>query len=224
MKLYFDPLSSSSRAVTFFLYDQGIAFEEVIIDLNLQQHKEASFLALNPSGQVPVLQDGNFILTESSAILRYLAEKTGAAYPPDLKRRARVDETMSWLDTNFRIYYCVFGVYQKTVPEFRGLGPQSRADLARVGEEGTRRFMTVLDRNFLAGMKYVWGDDITIADYLGSALVSLGFIVNFDFSPYPNVRNWLDRLRQRPGWNAANGTYCDLANKVSAGTIGFTRP
>ena len=217
MKLHYDPLSTAARAVTFFLYDQGLAFEEAVVSLHLGEHRTPGFLALNPSGQTPVLEDGDFVLTESSAILRYLALKTGSAtYPGDPKGAARVDEAMSWFSTNFRVYFCAFLVYARTLPELAWLRPETQADMARLGEGGTRRFLTVLDRQMLGGRTHVCGDQITIADYLGYALVSLGFAVDFDFGPYPNVQAWLDRLQARAGWDAAHASFSGYVRAIRA--------
>src|SRR4051812_27480838 len=68
MKLYFDPISTSSRPVTFLLHDQGIPFEEAPMGLFLGEQHEAGFLKLNPMGQLPLLDDEGFLLPESNAI------------------------------------------------------------------------------------------------------------------------------------------------------------
>ena len=61
-----------------------------------------AYTAVNPNNLVPMIEDGDLRLTESSAILKYLADKIGSpAYPKDLKQRAKVNEMMDWLNTNF---------------------------------------------------------------------------------------------------------------------------
>ena len=73
-----------------------------VVDLLTGEHLKEPYAAINPSRLVPVLEDGDFRLTESSAILKYLADKVGSpAYPKDLQKRARVNEMMDWLNTGF---------------------------------------------------------------------------------------------------------------------------
>ena len=82
--------------------DNGIALDYQVVDLMTGEHLGPAYASINPSKLVPMLEDGDFRLTESSAILKYLADKVGsAAYPKDLQKRARVNETMDWLNTGF---------------------------------------------------------------------------------------------------------------------------
>ena len=90
MKLYYHPISSTSRPVLLFAAETGLPLELQIVDLFTGEHFQTAFEAINPNHLVPVLEDGDFRLTESSAILKYLAEKTGSPlYPKELKARAR---------------------------------------------------------------------------------------------------------------------------------------
>lgn len=73
VRLYRHPLSGHSHRVELFLSLLGVPFELVEVDLTKGAHKEPAFLALNPLGQVPVLEDGDLVLADSNAILVYLA-------------------------------------------------------------------------------------------------------------------------------------------------------
>src|SRR5882724_2154840 len=102
MKLYMHPVSMTSRPVRLFIAESGIKADEQTIDLMTGEHYKEPFVAVNPNRQVPVLEDGDFRLTESSAILKYLADKVNSpAYPKDLKQRAKVNEVMDWINSNF---------------------------------------------------------------------------------------------------------------------------
>jgi len=91
MKLYYHPASTVSRMVMLFAAEEGIALDYEVVDLMSGAHHQPAYKAVNPNALVPVLDDDGFVLTESAAILRYLAGKTGSrAYPADLKARARV--------------------------------------------------------------------------------------------------------------------------------------
>src|SRR5262249_7425111 len=100
MKLYYHPVSTACRPVMMLAADDNIALEYVTVDLFTGEHMKEPYGKINPNRQIPVLEDGDFRMTESSAILKYLAEKTGSAsYPKDLQKRARVNETMDWFNT-----------------------------------------------------------------------------------------------------------------------------
>jgi glutathione S-transferase len=102
MKIYYHPISTTSRMLMLFAEESGIKADWQVVDLFTGEHLKPPYLAINPSGMVPMLEDGDFRLTESSSILKYLAEKSGSnAYPADLRRRAKINEMMDWLNTQF---------------------------------------------------------------------------------------------------------------------------
>lgn len=204
MQLYFDPLSTTSRPVTFMLHDQGIAFEEILVNLHLGEHMQPAFLAKNPMGLVPLLDDDGFVLTESNAILKYVATKHGLAiYPSELEAQARVDEMLFWFATNFRLYHCAFGVYPKMLPALAHLSPATQTDLEGLGAYGSQRYLSFLDQKLARGGPFVCGESLSIADYTGVAQVTLADFVDFDFSPYPSVAAWIERMKARRGWDTA---------------------
>ena len=95
MKLYFHPVSTTSRPIVLFAADHGIELEYQVVDLFAGEQAQPAYRAINPNQAVPVLEDGEFRLTESSAILKYLADKVGtSAYPTELRQRARINERM----------------------------------------------------------------------------------------------------------------------------------
>ena len=86
MKLYMHPVSMTSRPVRLFIAESGINVDEQVVDLFTGEHYKEPYASLNPNRLVPMLEDGDLRLTESSAILKYLADKVGSpAYPKDLK-------------------------------------------------------------------------------------------------------------------------------------------
>jgi len=100
MKLYYHPVSTTSRPVVLFAQENNLPVEMQVIDLMKGEHVQPAYAAINPSKLVPVLEDGEFRLTESSAILKYLAEKSNSpTYPKELQARARVNERMDWINT-----------------------------------------------------------------------------------------------------------------------------
>ena len=204
MRLYMHPVSNPSRALLFYIADNDLPVEEVVVDLaDGAQHREPYSL-LNPSHQVPTLVDGDFILSESSAILKYLAETfEQPTYPKELRKRARVNELMDWLNTSlYRDYGCGFVLPQ--------VYPQDRQDELRPATIArhralARKWLGILNDHWLFGRgDYLVADELTIADYFGAALVTCGELIRADLSAWPNVEHWLDGMKRQPGWDKAN--------------------
>jgi glutathione S-transferase len=95
MKLYMHPVSTATRPVRLFIAENGIKCDEELVDILQGAHYQEPCGSLNPNRMVPMLEDDGFRLTESSAILKYLADKYDLpSYPKDLKKRAKVNEVM----------------------------------------------------------------------------------------------------------------------------------
>ena len=146
MKLYHHPVSTTSRTIMLFAAESGIPLEMQVVDLFTGEHMQAALCGINPNRLVPVLEDGDFVLTENSAILKYLADKTGSpAYPKDLQQRARVNERMDWTNTQLcsdlvygLVYPQIFDSHKRRSDEAQAAtlerGQGARADLAAGAE------------------------------------------------------------------------------------------
>src|SRR2546421_1668545 len=120
MKLYYHPVSTTSRPVWLFIAENDIKCELRVVDLMKGEHYQPEFVAINPNQLVPVLEDGDFRLTESSAILKYLADKIGSpTYPVGLRQRARINERMDWFNTALTRELGYGFVYPQLFPDHR---------------------------------------------------------------------------------------------------------
>src|SRR5262245_13631948 len=145
MKLHFNPVSSTSRIVTLFCAEANIPYEPVVVDLMSGAHTKDPFLALNPSGQVPVLEDGDFVLTESASIIRYLADKhSSPAYPKDIKARARVNERIDWFNTQLYRELGYHLTYPQIFPHHKRTPDAAQAATLEWGKQQTERWLKVL--------------------------------------------------------------------------------
>lgn len=202
MKLYHHPVSTTSRPVVLFAEDNGIEMDYEVVDLFTGANLKDDYLAVNPCAQVPVLQDGDLILAESSAILKYLADLVGSpAYPKDLKQRARVNERMDWFNTGLYRDLGYGFIYPQCLPNYKydDAGVQ-KATLERARNKANR-WLAILDKSYIGpDSDYVCGNTLTIADYLGMGMLTLGEVTHLDYAPYPNIRRWLGRFKAGPNW------------------------
>ena len=200
MQLYCDPISTTARPVMLFIAEHGLEVELVHVDIMSGANQAAEYLSINPNGIVPFLVDGDLALGESTAILRYLADMTGSStYPTDRKARAKVDEALGWFSTNLHEYFCLFTIY----PSFgipHGVDPELAKAMIAFGSAHSPRWLTVLDQHMIGDRAFVCGDEITLADYLGAAFVTIGDAAAYDFGPYPNIRRWLANMRKLDHW------------------------
>ncbi|MEZ5670493.1 MAG: glutathione S-transferase [Alphaproteobacteria bacterium] len=194
IRLHDFPLSGHSHRARLFLSLLGLAHEIVPVDMASGAHKAAPFLALNPFGQVPVLQDGEVTLADSNAILVYLALRHDPArrwYPAEPAAAAAVQR---WL----------------SVAAGQLAGGPAAARLATVfgAKLDTERakaiaanLFDVLERH-LAGRDWLVGSAATIADvalYSYTAHAPEGGVA---LTPYPAIRAWLGRIEALPGFVA----------------------
>jgi len=216
MKLYMHPVSMTSRPVRLFAADSGIALDEEVIDLLTGAHLQPPYSDINPNCLVPMLVDGDLKLTESSAILKYLADKIGSpAYPKDLKARAKVNEMMDWINTNFYREWGYNLCYPQLFPHLKRRSDEAQAATLEFGKENSKRWLKVLNDYWLGPNKpYLCGDQITIADYFGAGIVTLGEVIGVDFAPYPNVKNWIARMKNLPNWDKINEVFNGLVESV----------
>jgi glutathione S-transferase len=216
MKLYMHPVSMTCRPIRLFAADNKIAMDEELVDLMTGAHLQPAYAAINPSCLVPVLEDGDFKLTESSAILKYLADKIGSpAYPKDLKARAKVNEMMDWINTNFYRDWGYNLCYPQLFPHLKRRSDEAQAATLEFGQQYSKRWLGVLNDCWLGDKrKYLCGETMTIADYFGSGIVSLGEIIGVDFSPYPNVKRWLETVKKSPNWAKVNEAFDGLREAV----------
>src|ERR1700757_3071059 len=140
MKLYMHPISMTSRPVRLFIAENKIPVDEVVVDLMKGEHYGEAYTKVNPNRLVPVLEDGDFRLTESSAILKYLADKIGSpAYPKDLKQRAKVNEVMDWINTNFYRDWAYNLCYPQLFPHLKRRSDEAQAATLEWGQEQPQR-------------------------------------------------------------------------------------
>ncbi|NVB84558.1 MAG: glutathione S-transferase family protein [Kofleriaceae bacterium] len=205
LKLYMHPVSTASRPVRLLIAEKKLDVKEQVVDLMTGEHFKDEYTALNPSRMVPMLEEGDFRLTESSAILKYLGSKFNLPeYPTDLQKRARVDEVMDWFNTQFYRDYGYGLLYPQIFPHHKRPNDDFHNGVVSWGKDKTKHWFSILDKHYLGNSEWVAGDSITIADYFGGCIVTAGEIIRCTFEGYPNVQRWVANIKKLGNWPQIN--------------------
>ncbi|MGQ0674505.1 MAG: glutathione S-transferase family protein [Rhodospirillales bacterium] len=188
--------SSNVQKVLWCCGELGLKFERADLGGPFGGNKEASYLALNPMGLIPTIDDDGFVLWESNAILRYLAAKHGAGglWPADPKTRADADRWMDWQ---------LSAVGPAITPVFMGLirTPPEKRDHAAIeaGRKRTAELFGMLDAH-LARRRFVAGDSLTVGDIPLGVMAYRWFNFPVERPEHKHARAWYERLTQRPAF------------------------
>lgn len=194
------PMSPNTRRVLFMLAECGAPHELVPVDLMTQAHKSEAYLALNPTGRVPTLVDGEVVLWESNAILTYLAERfpEGGLAGRDPAERASV---MRWMFMNAaHLSPSLARIFAHTIrlPEDQRipkLVEDARADL--------ERSLRALDARL--GEHPYLASAFSLAEVSIAPSLALAPMLGVDLSSRPAVGAWLTRIAERPAWKTVYG-------------------
>ena len=199
MKLFGRISSCNVQKVAWALEELSLAYERIDAGGAFGGLDTPEFLALNPHGKIPVLVDGDVVVWESDAIVRYLAAKYGAGdlWPDHPDDRALADAWMAW--TASRLYPDWIALFWKLVRT-----PVPAQDAVVIAERLTASLAAyaVLDRH-LAGRDYVAGDHLTMADIPAGMTLYRWFEMDIERPAMPNVEAWYERLCARPAYRSS---------------------
>ncbi len=191
IRLYRHPLSGHSHRAELFLSLLGLPFERIDIDLAAGAHKQPDFLKINPFGQLPAIDDNGVIIPDSNAILVYLATKYADQtwLPRDPEGAAAVQR---WLSVAAgQIAYGPAAARLVTV-----FGAKLDQERAKTIAGNLFKLMEV----HLEGRQFLVGEAPTIADVAGYSYIAHAPEGGVSLQPYPNIRTWLARIEQLPGF------------------------
>ncbi len=196
LKVWGRKTSSNVQAVMWCIAELGLEHERIDAGLTYGVVDTPEYLAMNPNGMIPTIQDGgNPPLWESGAILRYLANSyaDGPFWPADPIARADIDRWAEWSTLNFACNFSVpvFWRVVRTPPSKRD--PEAIA----AGLATLNRFLDIAEAR-LASSSYLVGDALTLADIQFGHLLFRYFDIDIERAEHPSVRRYYDRLTGRP--------------------------
>jgi glutathione S-transferase len=195
LKIFGHPMSTCTRKVLMTLHEDGTPYDFTTVDFAKGEHKQPAYLAHQPFGQLPALDDDGFSLYESRAMARYLDEKaSGKLVPSDPKARALMEEWISIETSNFTPHAMKF-IYHHTFHR-----PQESAVLEAAGT-GLEKTLTIMEQR-LAKSPFLAGDEFTLADicFMPYIEYAMGTPVKETFAKFPHVSKWWTQVSERPAW------------------------
>mgnify|MGYP001793553666 FL=1 len=194
MKLHCFGESGNAYKAALTLTLAGEAWEPVFVDFFKGATRSPEFKALSVMGEVPVLEDGDTVLTQSGVIQDYVSSKTGKLGG---KSAAERREVLRWM---FFDNHKVSGVAGPLRFNMNFLPEEKRnADVNAFMAMRLASALKVLEAQ-LEGRDWLAGDEITIADIACSGYLFYDEDFTFDRTQYPNINAWLDRIAATPGW------------------------
>lgn len=204
LKIYGFKLSTPSNKVEMCANALGIDYTFIPIDLANQAQQQTEYLAIHPAGKVPAIDDDGFILFESNAIIRYLANKTQSDYyPSGLHARAQVDQWMDFSSGQIATNMARI-VFNTLFAPKMGLSVDERA-LAD-GQNFLARYLPVIERQ-LNKHAYLAGEQVTLADIVLLSCLDPAELVKYDLSPYPALVTWREQLRSQSFYQKVHQHY-----------------
>jgi glutathione S-transferase len=201
LELYDGQRSWNARKVRLLAAELGIEIQSVRLDFAKGEFRSQEYLAKNPNGKIPTLEEDDFVLWESHAILIYLADQhpERGLHPTDPKQRALVDQWLFWWTAHIEPALNLLLVERRIKP-FLKQPANDPSIIARANSE-LDRFLPILDTQ-LSTREHVVGP-LSIVDFAMAAQLEQAPMIELDISRYDNIGRWLERLQKKPYWKEA---------------------
>ncbi|XP_062142016.1 glutathione S-transferase theta-3-like [Drosophila sulfurigaster albostrigata] len=198
MKYYYDLLSPPSRALWIALKLAKTPFEDCPVALRKQEQLSEEYKSINRFQKVPALVDGSFHLSESVAMVRYLADTkqlTEQLYPKSIQDRARMDEYLEWQHINLRLP-CNLYFRDGWLFPINGITPKPKPEELESYITNVNNSLELLE-HFWLDQNFLIGSHLTVADLFSSSDIEQLKLCQYtvDEQKFPKVAKWLDRVR-----------------------------
>ncbi len=183
--------AGSSLRVHWMLGELGLEYTTKSVALGKGEHKTPEFLAINPAGQIPVIDIDGMYLSESIAIVSYLAEKFKpelAGATPEIRAQALRWSIWTILNPQKHLLDLAFQVWRNQPDEAAAEGFKGNLEPQ----------LAVLDAH-LAKNKYIAGDTFTTGDVCVASPLTYAKISGYEYTAFPNIMRWMTEVLARPG-------------------------
>src|SRR5258705_1017532 len=199
MKLHVFRASQRALKVRALVRHLNLEVEECVVDLFKGEQRAPAYAALNPNMRMPVLEDGDYVLWESNAILQYLAAKRpeSGLWPSDPRGQADVSRWLNWEAAHWAPAGTPI-VFERVVKKLAGLGEPDAAGIAR-GEQPFHAVAQALNTS-LRGKKWLVGDRLTIADFSVATGMAFADAAQLPLEKYDAIVRWYEGFRVLPAW------------------------
>lgn len=202
MKLHIVHGSPNCRKALAVVHHLKLAVDIVPMNFMSGDLAAPQYLSLNPNGMVPCLEDGEFKLWESNAIMQYLATAVpgNSLFPDDRRIRADINRWQCWETTHFNKATGTI-IWENFVKPHFNMGTPD-VNIINTATQELHRFAPVLDQH-LGGRPFVCGDQPTLADYSIACMLMYREAGKLPLAEYANINRWLHRVEALPGWAAS---------------------
>ncbi|MBE9140181.1 glutathione S-transferase family protein [Nodosilinea sp. LEGE 07088] len=201
MKLYYFPPSPNTRKAHAVAIHLDLPLDLRLVDLQQGEQRTPEFMALNPTGRVPVLHDDDFVLWEATAIMQYLASRTAnSLWPESAQVRADIMRWQSWQLAHWHAA-CQPLQYENFVKPM--LGGEPDPQVVKKAAERFHAEAAVLN-NYLAEHDFLVGNALTLADFSVASDLTYAEPARFPLADYPHIQAWYRRIEGLPAWQQTN--------------------
>jgi glutathione S-transferase len=216
LRIYATPLSANGRKVLAVCHELGLSAEIHIVNVYRGEGRTAEYLAINPTGKIPTLVDGDFVLFESNAILIYLAEGYGKSrlWSTDSKARGRIAQWLFWESAHWQPSLSALlsehvghRLLPQAIPRPRSAPDWNSASLQPL----LKTLQTTLSVD-----AFLTGSHATIADFSVAGMCTYLRVAGFPFHAFPAISRWYARIEGFDSWRA---TKVPLWSEPDAGEV-----
>lgn len=198
MKLYSFPPSTNARKIHAIAFHLNLPLDVEIVNLPEGDQRKPEFLAINPTGRIPALQDGDFILWESNAIMQYLASQVETSlWPENAKLKTDISRWQCWQLAHW--YKGCFNLtYERVVKPMFNMG-EPDPQVIEQALASFHREAAVLNAH-LTQHDYLVNDQLTLADFSVAMDLANAEAAQMPLENYPAIGTWLARMEALPAW------------------------
>ncbi|MEQ1976989.1 glutathione S-transferase [Xenorhabdus sp. SGI240] len=188
--------SSNVKKVLWCLEELNVPYQQIDVGGKFGKLNDPEYLRMNPNAVIPCLQEDDFILWESNAIVRYIAAKFGkdSLYPADLQERASVEKWMDWVGCNL-----FAPIKQFVISLIRTPADQRDPKIIAQSVAEIEKWLKIVD-DTLSNQQYLSGDKFGMADISLAPLAYLWLNVEIERPSLPNLERWYQLLTERPAF------------------------